>query len=279
MTLGGRAVIASRPMRPLLPIALFAAATLAAGAARAQSYALDVTVPANGMGRNLQASFFDASTGTVAIVDFSGAFVHRYRLDGSFVGAAAISPPFPGGVDGAATAPDGAAALLVTQSCEVIEVSPATLAVMSRRTLAGTAMIPAPSVCAGIDIGGDGDVYVASYGNNFIYVYPRTGTAPTRRFATPFAADNLARIPGASQLVAASNGGDLAIFNEDGTVASASSRLGGATWRGAFTRAEIDGATFVPTTGQLFFCHHGVPIDNCYLLTRTCDADAQCPAP
>jgi len=266
-------------MRTLLRLALTAAPLLAAPAALAQTYALDRVVPANGMGRYLQASFYDPAADNVAIVDFSGAFVHRYRLDGTFVGAAAISPPIPTGVDGAALAPGGAVAILVNQSCEVFEVSPATLAVTARRALTGSGSIAAPSVCAGIDVGSDGALYVSSHGNNFVYVYPRAGTEPTRRFATPFAADNLARIPGTSQLVLASNAGDLAIYNEDGTVASASSRLGGAVWRGAFTRAEIDGATFVPTTGQLFFCHHALPIDNCYLLSRTCETDAQCPSP
>ncbi|GAB4207485.1 MAG: hypothetical protein OHK0013_25150 [Sandaracinaceae bacterium] len=251
--------------------------------ASAQAYPLTRTVAAPAFVP--QASFYNPVRDELVVIAFEGDSAQIYNAGGDLVRAASPLPsPLGMSVDGAAYDGVAATALVVRHSCEVIELDPVTLSVSSRRMLTGSGSVPAPTLCAGIDVGSDGNVYVADYNSARVVVYPRTGTTPIRAFsiAVPLP-DNLARLPGTNRLMVANNSeGSFAIYDEAGTRLDGPSPIGTGIILGTHTRANSagsDGLTFVGTTGRLWFCDHNEPVVSCYLQTRGCASDAECPLP
>jgi MYXO-CTERM domain-containing protein len=264
-----------------------AAALLAAvgpaSLASAQAYPLTRTVAAPAFVP--QASFYNPVRDELVVIAFEGDSAQIYDANGDLVRAASPLPsPLGMSVDGAAYDGVAATALVVRHNCEVIELDPVTLAVVTRRSLTGSASVPLPTLCAGIDVGSDGNLYVADYNSARVLVYPRTGTEPFRAFPIAVALpDNLARLPGTNRMMVANNaGGVFAIYDESGALLDGPSPLGTGILLGTHTRsnsAGSDGLTFVGTTGRLWFCDHNAPVESCYLHTRGCASDAECPLP
>lgn len=262
------------------------AATLAlawaAGAASAQTYPLFRTVDAPMF--TPQASFYNPVRDELVVIAYDGTNAQIYNAAGDLLRATAALPtPLGTEVDGAAYDGVTAVGVVVRHNCEVIELDPVTLAILSSRVLGGSGTIAAPTLCAGVDIGTGGTLFVADYFSARVLEYPRTGTTPVREFTTAvMGIDNLARAPGTDLLMIASNQGQFAIYRESGALVSGPSLLGTGIVLGAHTRTNMagsDGLTFVGTSGRLWFCDHNDTVMSCYLQTRGCAAASDCPLP
>jgi cysteine-rich repeat protein len=264
-------------------VAVLLAAVGPASLGSAQAYPLTRTVAAPVFVP--QASFYNPVRDELVVIAFEGDSAQIYNSNGDLVRAASLLPtPLGMSVDGAAYDGVAATALVVRHNCEVIELDPVTLGVITRRSLTGSGTVPPPTLCAGIDVGSDGNLYVADYNSARVLVYPRTGTTPLRAFSIAVALpDNLARLPGTNRLMVANNSGGLfAIYDEAGTLLDGPSPIGTGIILGTHTRSNTagsDGLTFVGTTGRLWFCDHNAPVESCYLHTRGCASDAECPLP
>lgn len=158
------------------------------------------------------------------------------------------------GLDGAEYDPATDRGLLITQDCRVHELDASTFALVAQRTLTGA------TTCAGIALGADGSLYVASYGTREVVVYPRAGTAPTRRFSVAGVGtgliDNLARVPGTDTFLVGTNAGPMALVDPTGRVLTGPAAVGVAAPLVGGMPVNADGATGIGTNGQLFFCDH-----------------------
>jgi hypothetical protein len=124
----------------------------------------------------LQASYYNTVADEVMIMSFSGS-ARRFKTDGTplsdvFAVPAEALPQ----LDGATFDAVLKRGLLINQSCVLTEVEPQSLAVISSQQL-GFGM----SVCAGLALGLDGNLYIASYGTNELVVLSRDGAQEVRR--------------------------------------------------------------------------------------------------
>lgn len=260
-------------------LAVFGMSTVA----RAQSFPLLRTVAAPGF--TPQASFYNPVRDELVVISFGGTDAQIYDSDGDLVRATAALPtPLGDRVDGAGYDNLTGVALVIRQTCEVLELDPVTLTISTRRSLGGSPLVPAPTLCAGVDVGSDGLLYVADYNSSRVVVYPRVGTVPLRDFTVALAAiDNLSRAPGTDLVMLANNtAGQFALYRESGLFVSGPSPIGTGIILGDHTRsnsAGSDGLTFIGTSGRLWFCDHNDPVLSCYLQTRGCTGAADCPLP
>ena len=252
------------------------------GSAAAQ-YRLVRTVPAPSYAA--QASFYNPVRDELVIIAVDGTTAQIYNSAGDIVRPSAPLPAALGELtDGAAYDAASGVALVIRQSCELLELDPVTLSISARRTLVGSGTIAPPMICAGVDVGSDGQLYVLDHSMSRVVVYPRTATVPVRDFPVALGSlDNLAHEPGTDQLVIASNEvSSFIVYRESGELVAGPSALGTAIVLGEHTRSNTagsDGLTFVGSTGRLWFCDHNTPVLSCYLQVRSCTAAADCPLP
>lgn len=276
-------------MRHSFTVASWIALTVAlalgsAGSASAQTFPLLRTVAAPTF--TPQASFYNPVRDELVVIAFEGDRAQIYDADGDLVRASSPLPtPFGMSVDGAAYDLVGGVGLVVRHNCELIELDPVALTIRSRRMLGGSATIPAPTLCTGVDVGSDGLLYVSDYNSPRVLVYPRAvSTEPVRSFSVAITlTDNLARAPGTDLIMVATNSsGTFAMYRESGALVAGPAPLGMDIILGAHTRtntAGSDGLTFIGTSGRLWFCDHNDPVASCYLQTRGCTGAADCPLP
>ena len=126
--------------------------------------------------KQTQASFYNSYANEVVLLTFDGE-ARRYDTDGT-----PLAPPFQVPAE-ALPALDGATydakltrALLINQGCTLVEADPVTLAVHSVKKL-GFGL----DVCAGIAIGADNNLYIASDMTQEIVVLDRNATKEIRR--------------------------------------------------------------------------------------------------
>jgi len=119
----------------------------------------------------LQASYYNSDADEVMIMSFSGK-ARRFKVDGTPLGEVFDVPPqaLPK-LDGATYDPVTKVGLLINQDCVLNEVEPVTLAVLKTQPL-GFGM----SVCAGLALGLDNNLYIASYGTDEMVTISRDGT-------------------------------------------------------------------------------------------------------
>lgn len=124
----------------------------------------------------LQASYYNTVADEVMIMSFSGQ-ARRFTVDGTPIGEVfAVPPEALPKLDGATFDPVLERGLLINQGCVLTEVEPQTLAVLSTQQL-GFGM----SICAGLALGLDGNLYISSYGTNEMVVLSRDGLTEVRR--------------------------------------------------------------------------------------------------
>ncbi|MBN8616236.1 MAG: hypothetical protein J0L92_36940 [Deltaproteobacteria bacterium] len=271
--------------RSAFPFAALATACVLVLAApvSAQTYPLLRTVSAPDF--TPQASFYNPARDEIVVISFGGSDAQIYDSDGDLVRATAPLPtPLGNTVDGATFDGVRGVGLVVRHSCNLIELDPVTLDIAASRSLVGSGSIAAPTVCAGVDLGSDGLLYVLDNATSRVLVYPRDGTVPLRTFSVALTTlDNLARAPGTDLLVLANNIlGQFVIYRESGVLVSGPSPLGTGIILGSHTRSNTagsDGLTFIGTTGRLWFCDHNEDVESCYLHTRACTGPSDCPLP
>ncbi|MBI5516013.1 MAG: hypothetical protein HY909_19680 [Deltaproteobacteria bacterium] len=245
-----------------------AAAVLVAAPAWAQEFRYVRTVP-TGMG--VEASYFDSERGHVAVFNPSGA--GRFlRTDGTLLRT--VSAPSTGFLDAAAYDTIGHRALFLTQDCTLTEANPETLTMTATRRL-GHGM----SICAGLGVGRDNNLYIASYGTNEVVVLDRTGATLVRRIALASfrfsGIDGLAYIPGSDNiLVASSTGAGAAVISPTGAVVIAPGAIGAARPLQGTTISVPDGLTSLCANGHVWLCEAYSP--QCYDFQQTTGDRSTC---
>ncbi len=176
----------------------------------------------------LQASYYNSDADEVMIMSFSGK-ARRFQVDGTPLGDVFDVPAqaLPK-LDGATYDPVGKVGLLINQDCVLTEVEAQTLAVLKSQPL-GFGM----SVCAGLALGLDGNLYIASYGTDEMVTLSRDGLKEVGRVNVLQAAgldgfDGIALIAGSENflIMSTSPKTQAAIVNPAGGVVVATSDLG-----------------------------------------------------
>jgi hypothetical protein len=118
----------------------------------------------------LQASYYNVDADEVMIMSFSGK-ARRFTVDGVPLGDVFDVPPqaLPK-LDGATYDPVTKVGLLINQDCVLNEVEAQTLAILKTQPL-GFGM----SICAGLALGLDNNLYIASYGTDEMVTISRDG--------------------------------------------------------------------------------------------------------
>ncbi len=178
----------------------------------------------------LQASYYNTVADEVMIMSYNGQ-ARRFTVDGTAIGDVFMVPAeaLPS-LDGATFDPVLERGLLINQSCVLVEVEPQTLAVIGAQQL-GFGM----SICAGLALGLDGNLYIASYGTNEMVVLTRDGLTEVRRVdmgtipLTGF--DGLALIAGSENflVMSTSPATEAAIIDPFGGVVQPTTALGQAS--------------------------------------------------
>ncbi len=177
----------------------------------------------------LQASFYNVDTGEVMIMSFSGK-ARRFGVDGTPKSDVFDVPPeaLPK-LDGATYDAVTKRGLLINQDCVLNEVDPVTLAVLEAPQPLGFGM----SICAGLALGLDNNLYIASYGTNELVVLTRDGLSEVRRVDMPTVVgltgfDGIALIAGSENFLVMSTAPDAraAIIDPMGTPVVPTTKLG-----------------------------------------------------
>ncbi|MDC0673973.1 hypothetical protein [Nannocystis radixulma] len=177
----------------------------------------------------LQASFYNGDADEVMIMSFSGK-ARRFTTDGTPKGDVIDVPPeaLPQ-LDGATYDAKQQRGLLINQSCILNEVDPVTLAVLEPPQQLGFGM----SICAGLALGLDDNLYIASYGSDELVVLSRDGMTEIRRVDMPGQVgltgfDGIALIAGSENFLVMSTAPDAraAIIDPLGAVVVPATKLG-----------------------------------------------------
>ena len=156
--------------------ALITVLALIPGAAHAQDYQYvrSVTTALS----TLQATLYNSDRNIVSIFTFGGNG-QEFTIDGQPNGTTMMAPVTArNSLDGATYDPISQRVLFLTQNCLLTEADPVTYVKVSTVALGARA-----SICAGIALGRDNRLYVASYGTNEIISYVRSGSAAVARFS------------------------------------------------------------------------------------------------
>jgi hypothetical protein len=176
----------------------------------------------------LQASYYNSDANEVMIMSYSGK-ARRFKVDGTPIGDVFDVPAqaLPK-LDGATYDPIGKVGLLINQDCVLTEVEAQTLAVLKSQPL-GFGM----SICAGLALGLDGNMYIASYGTDEMVTLSRDGLSEVGRINVLNAVglsgfDGIALIAGSENFLVMSTSPktQAAIINPAGGVVVATSDLG-----------------------------------------------------
>ena len=177
----------------------------------------------------LQASFYNGDDDEVMIMSFSGK-ARRFTTDGTPKGDVIDVPAeaLPQ-LDGATYDAKLQRGLLINQSCVLNEVDPVTLAILEPPQQLGFGM----SICAGLALGLDDNLYIASYGTDELVVLSRDGLSEVRRVNMPMQVgltgfDGIALIAGSENFLVMSTAPDAraAIIDPLGAVVAPATKLG-----------------------------------------------------
>jgi len=177
----------------------------------------------------LQASFYNGDDDEVMIMSFSGK-ARRFTTDGTPKGDVLDVPPeaLPQ-LDGATYDAKLQRGLLINQGCVLNEVDPVTLAILEPPQQLGFGM----SICAGLALGLDDNLYIASYGTDELVVLSRDGLSEIRRVNMPGQVgltgfDGIALIAGSENFLVMSTAPDAraAIIDPLGAVVAPATKLG-----------------------------------------------------
>lgn len=177
----------------------------------------------------LQASFYNGDDDEVMIMSYSGK-ARRFATDGTPKSDVFDVPPeaLPK-LDGATYDATLQRGLLINQDCVLNEVDPVTLAVLEPPQQLGFGM----SICAGLALGLDNNLYIASYGTDELVVLSRDGLQEVRRVDMPGEVgltgfDGIALIAGSENFIVMSTAPDAraAIIDPLGAVVVPAAPLG-----------------------------------------------------
>ncbi len=176
----------------------------------------------------LQASYYNSDADEVMIMSFSGK-ARRFKPDGTALGDVFDVPlaALPK-LDGATYDPLLKVGLLINQDCVLSEVEPQTLAILKTQPLDF-----GMSICAGLALGLDNNLYIASYGTDEMVTISRDGLTEIGRVNVVDSAgidgfDGIALIAGSENflIMSTSPTTKAAIVNAAGGVVVAASDLG-----------------------------------------------------
>lgn len=204
----------------------------------------------------LQGAYHDVDRDEVAVFSYSPASGGKVfdRITGALK-RDEQTPPGLANIDGATYDPATKRALFVDQSCNLVEAPTTDLTNTTGFSLSGYGA----AVCAGIDIGRDGNLYIVSHATNQVIVVSRDGSALVRKISTAgifYGIDGILSIPGSNNfLIVASGSGLSAIIDSEGNVvvpaAQSGTPLSPLTGGAAFVP---DGLLGVCSTGHIWAC-------------------------
>lgn len=120
----------------------------------------------------IQASFYNQDEQEIVFFSYYGQG-ERHSIDGALLGPVMAPPEALPKLDGATFDPVNRTGLLLTQDCKVVEVDPVTISTLA--TIQLDTVKYGLSVCAGLAIGVDGNMYVNSYFTDEVLVVTRDG--------------------------------------------------------------------------------------------------------
>ena len=115
----------------------------------------------------LQAGYYDNNRDVVTVFSFHGEG-RKLDIDGNILETITAPPEALPSLDGAAYDTEADLGLLITQGCMLVEIDPETITTVSMNQL-GHGM----SVCAGLAIDDERNLYIASHGTNELVVLSR----------------------------------------------------------------------------------------------------------
>jgi hypothetical protein len=203
----------------------------------------------------LQAGFYDSTRDRVAVFSFYGQG-RLVAVDGTVLGEIQAPPEALPSLDGAAYDLANDKALLITQSCKLVEVNPETFAAESV-TLLGAAH--GVSICAGLAIDPKSNLYVASYGTNELVVLDRSGETELRR--TNLLGIGMAGIDGIAEIAGSANflinsttQGTAAIITAQGELIAGPGAVGDTPIMGGGLVGKPDSMLTICTNGHTWVC-------------------------
>lgn len=203
--------------------------------------------------KQTQASFYNSYADEVVLMTFDGE-ARRYDTDGNPLGPSFQVPAeaLPA-LDGATYDAKLSRALLINQGCTLVEADPVKLDVYSVKQL-GFGLVD----CAGIAVGVDNNLYIASDGTQEIVVIDRNATEEIRRIKNLDAMgidgpDGIALIAGSENfIVIGTNGqiGDVGVMDPLGNFVTPAADIGNGS--------AFDGAMPNLPDAVLTLCHRSV---------------------
>ena len=217
--------------------------------ARAQTFTFVAKYTVGGAG---EATYYDSDQNLMGICAPAGTCL-MFHLDGTAAGN--YTTPTSGFLDAADYDPVQHHVIFVTQDCVVTEADSVTHAKVSSATVGFGA-----SICAGVALGRDNNLYVASYGGGQVIVVDRTATNLVRKIdLSPLGfggIDGITNVPGSDNIIVLSSGGSGAMtITPMGVKVSGPSAVGtGAIFMGGPPAAVPDDLSAICKTGHVWIC-------------------------
>lgn len=208
----------------------------------------------------LTGAYYNAAKGELVFLSATGPG-RRAKLNGDPIGVVAAPPEVAPGLDGAAYDAAADVALLIDQDCELAEVDPVTLELLSLEVVDPVEF--GLETCSGIAVGPGGDLWLTSQGSDEVVVVTRDLADEVRRW--DLAADGLtgpdgiARVAGSDNVLVIGGDGKAAIYTHEGVLVVPASDIGGglAPLVGGGALAQPDALTSVCVNGQAWLCEGG----------------------
>lgn len=208
----------------------------------------------------LTGAYYNAAKGELVFLSATGPG-RRAKLSGDPIGVVAAPPEVAPGLDGAAYDAAGDVALLIDQDCELAEVDPVTLELLSLEVVDPVEF--GLQTCSGIAVGPGGDLFLTSQDSDEVVVVSRDLADEVRRW--DLAADGLtgpdgiARVAGSDNVLVVGSDGKAAIYTHEGVLVVPASDIGGglAPLVGGGPLAAPDALTSVCVNGQAWLCEGG----------------------
>lgn len=203
----------------------------------------------------LQAGLYDSQRQHVVVFSFYGEG-KILDLDGTILASIAAPPEALPSLDGGAYDAAADLILLVTQDCDLIEVDPETFAAVSVTPLGAA---HAMSICAGIAIDPQSNLYIASFGTNELVVTDRAGAVELRRvdmlaIGLP-GFDGIAEIAGSENfLVNSTSDLTAAVIAADGTLVAGPGAIGVSPIMGGGAVGQPDAMLTICDNGHTWVC-------------------------
>ncbi len=199
----------------------------------------------------LQAGYYDNNRQEVTVLSFYGDG-KVLDIDGNILRDAAAPPEALPQLDGAAYDTAGDVALLINQSCVLVEADPETMTALSV-----TQLDYGMSVCAGLAIDQQGDLYIASHGTRELVVLTRdTQTLITRVELPDYVCfDGIAEIAGSDNFIVNDTTlREAMIVGPEGDVIVPSAAIGMAPLTGVGQIGQPDSMLTICDNGHSWVC-------------------------